>query len=240
MWCEGAGYALHMTTYLITGGNRGIGLTMASMLAARGESVVATARSVDALSPQARSLPGVRWVPLDVLDEGSIEGLPGRLAAVGVSSIDVLVSNAGVSSTARALGEVTSAELQRVFMVNAFAPILVAKVLRGMIDAGSRRLIVNVSSQLGSITNNDGGSSYPYRGSKTALNQMTVSLANELRPSGFTCVVVHPGWVRTDMGGQEAPLSVEQSATHLVALIDRLGPADSGRFFNYDGAPMPW
>lgn len=229
-----------MATYLITGGSRGIGLTMARMLSARGEVVVATARNVEGLSPQARVVAGVRWVPLDVLDAGSIESLPERLATVGVDAIDVLINNAGVSSTARKLDEVTAAELQRVFMVNAFAPVLVAKSLRGMLEAGRRRLIVNVSSQLGSITNNDGGSSYPYRGSKTALNQMTVCMANELRAAGCTCVVVHPGWVRTDMGGPEAPLSVEESAGHLVSLIDRLRPKDSGRFFNYDGGAMPW
>jgi NAD(P)-dependent dehydrogenase (short-subunit alcohol dehydrogenase family) len=229
-----------MATYLITGGSRGIGLTMARMLSARGEVVVATARNVEGLSPQAREVAGVRWVPLDVLDAGSIESLPERLATVGVGAIDVLINNAGVSSTARKLDEVTAAELQRVFMVNAFAPVLVAKSLRGMLEAGRRRLIVNVSSQLGSITNNDGGSSYPYRGSKTALNQMTVCMANELRTAGCTCVVVHPGWVRTDMGGPEAPLSAVESAGHLVSLIDRLGPKDSGRFFNYDGGAMPW
>ena len=97
-----------------------------------------------------------------------------------------------------------------------------------------------MSSQLASITNNNGGSSYAYRASKTALNQLNRSLANELGPEGFTCVVVHPGWVRTDMGGPGAPILPADSVKMLLKLIDGLTPSDNGKFFNNDGTILPW
>jgi len=229
-----------MAQFIVTGANRGIGLEMVRRLSARGDAVVATTRSLSVLPLESSTLRGVRWTTLDAADPASIEGFAARVRDSGVSTIDTLINNAGVSSQAKALDQLTALELHRVFAVNAFAPLLVAKAILPMFATTGRRLIVNVSSQLASITNNSGGSTYPYRASKAALNQLTVSLANELRPSGLTCLAVHPGWVRTDMGGSQAPLSPEQSVEHLLALIDRAGPDQSGRFFNYDGTPLPW
>src|SRR5690606_22411454 len=136
--------------------------------------------------------------------------------------IDVLINNAGVSSAGKKLESLDAAELQHVMMVNAIAPVLVARALLPNLRAGRRRLIVNITSQLGSIANNTGGSSYGYRASKAALNMLTRSMANELRGEGFTCIAVHPGWVKTDMGGEEAPLAPEESARDLLALIGRV------------------
>lgn len=245
-----------MAQFIVTGANRGIGLGLVRRLTARGENVVATTRSISAVPADITSSRGagrVHWVALDAADPVSIEGFAARVAEAGVGAVDVLINNAGVSSQAKTLDQLTAAELHRVFAVNAFAPLLVAKALRPMLSAGSRKLIVNISSQLASITNNSGGSTYPYRASKAALNQLTVSMANELRGSGgsggsggggevsgFTCLAVHPGWVRTDMGGSQAPLSVEQSVTHLIELIDMAGPEHSGAFLNYDATPLPW
>ncbi len=227
-----------MPTYLITGANRGIGLEFARRLAARGERVIATTRRPAELSAEAASLRGVTWVALDVSDPASIDSLASRLG--GTDSIDVLINNAGVSSTIKAIAQLTAEELHRVFAVNSFAPLLVTRALLPLLKAGQRKLIVNISSQLASIANNTGGSSYPYRASKTALNQLTASLSNELRPAGFTCLAMHPGWVKTDMGGQEAHLTVEQAVTHMLPVIDGATPAQSGRFLNYDGKPLPW
>jgi NAD(P)-dependent dehydrogenase (short-subunit alcohol dehydrogenase family) len=101
---------------------------------------------------------------------------------------------------------------------------------------------MNVTSQLGSITNNNGGSSYAYRGSKAALNQLTRSMAAELgaRGEGFTCFVVHPGWVKTDMGGPGAPITPEASAAALAERIEQAGEGVNGKFLNYDGKEMAW
>jgi NAD(P)-dependent dehydrogenase (short-subunit alcohol dehydrogenase family) len=227
-----------MATYLITGANRGIGLEFVRQLTARGDSVIGTARDPSALSAEARAVPGVRWVALEVADPASIDSLPTRLDALG--SIDVLINNAGVSSTAKTLAELTAAELHRVFAVNTFAPLLVTKALMPLLTAGGRKLIVNISSQLGSIANNTGGSTYAYRASKTGLNQLNASLANELRPAGFTCLAMHPGWVQTDMGGKQATLTPETSVRQLLGVIDKAELGMSGKFLNYDGTPLPW
>jgi NAD(P)-dependent dehydrogenase (short-subunit alcohol dehydrogenase family) len=231
-----------MATVLITGANRGIGLEFARQLSARGDAVIATARDLGGLSAGARGLAGVRWASLDVADAASIDGLSAQLDALpgGVGTIDVLINNAGVSSTAKTLTGLSAAELHRVFAVNTFAPMLVTKSLMPRLAAGGRKLIVNITSQLGSIANNTGGSTYPYRASKAGLNQLNASLANELRPGGFTCLVMHPGWVQTDMGGKQATLTPEASVRSLLSVIDRAEPGMSGRFLNYDGTPLPW
>jgi NAD(P)-dependent dehydrogenase (short-subunit alcohol dehydrogenase family) len=223
-----------MTTYLVTGANRGIGLELVKQLRARGDTVIATTRTG---SDADLAATGARVVKLEVSDEDSIAALGSTLAQ---TPIDVLINNAGVGSEAATLKDQSFEELSRVFTINAFAPILLAKACLPALRAGQRRVVMNVSSQLASIATNNGGSSYPYRGSKTALNQLTMCLANELRPENFCCVSVHPGWVRTDMGGPKAPMLPPDSARHLIALADRLTPADSGKFLNYDGAAMQW
>ena len=221
-------------TYLVTGANRGIGLELVRALRARGDTVYATTRSGN--DADLATL-GAKVIALDLSDSASITALSAKLEEI---ALDCVINNAGVSSDAKTLEQVTLAELTRVFTVNAFAPILVAQAAKAALARGSRKVVCNISSQLASITNNTGGSTYAYRGSKTALNQMNMSLANELRGEGFCCISVHPGWVRTDMGGEKAPMLPPQSAAHIVTLIDGVKAEDSGKFFNFDGAKMPW
>ncbi|MCC6228244.1 MAG: SDR family oxidoreductase [Phycisphaerales bacterium] len=223
------------TTHLVTGATRGIGLEFARQLSQRGDVVLATARD----PKNAGELSGFRLSigGLDVADPISIEGLT---EALSDRPIDVLINNAGVGSPTKSIADCTADELQRVFMINSIAPMLVAKAALPSLRLGKRKIIVNISSQLASITNNTGGSSYAYRASKAALNQLNKSLANELGPEGFTCVVVHPGWVRTDMGGPNAPILPPDSVKMLLKLIDALTPADNGKFFNNDGTILPW
>ncbi len=226
------------TRYFITGTTRGIGLEFVRQLSQRrreGDHVFATAR--DPKQPGELSIYPVTVVGLDVSDPWSVESLSDAMAG---EALDVLINNAGVSSASRTLAECDYAELQRVFAVNSTGPVMVTRALLPSLMAGQRRLIVNISSQLASIGGNTGGSSYGYRASKTALNMYTTCMANELRPQGFTVVALHPGWVRTDMGGPNAPLTPEQSVRHLLTLIDRLGPAQSGSFLSYDGTTLPW
>lgn len=226
-----------MTTYLITGANRGLGLEFARQLSTRGKDTVilATARDPDKSPELARLVHDV--IPLDVADPASLDDMARRL---GDRPVDVLINNAGVSSDSSSIDKVTLAELQRVFTVNSFGPILAAKALLKNLRAGQRKTIFNITSQLGSIANNSGGSSYAYRASKTALNQLAVCLSNELRGEGFTCVMVHPGWVKTDMGGPNATLTTEESIKGMLTLLDRLKPDHTGTFFNYDGKTLPW
>jgi NAD(P)-dependent dehydrogenase (short-subunit alcohol dehydrogenase family) len=226
-----------MTTYFLTGATRGIGLEFARQLSKRGKDavIIATARDPEKQTELSRLVHEV--LPLDVADPASIEKLPALLKD---RPIDVLINNAGVSSDQRSVTGLTMEELQRVFAINSFGPLLVSRAVLPNLKAGSRKVIFNISSQLASITNNKGGSSYAYRASKTALNQLTVSLSAELADGGFTCVVAHPGWVRTDMGGANATLSPEESVTSLLKVIDGLTSKDTGKFYNYDGGTLPW
>lgn len=219
-----------MPTYLITGANRGLGLEFARQLSTRKDQtrIIATAREVEKATDLARLVHDV--IPLDVADAASIARLSDLLKD---RPIDVLINNAGVGSKGGPIEKLDPEELRHVFAVNAIGPMLVSKALLPNLRAGQRKTIFSITSQLGSITNNNGGSSYAYRGSKAALNMMTVSMSHELRKEGFTCVVAHPGWVQTDMGGANAPLKPEQS-------IDGLRPQDTGKFFNYDGTTLPW
>ncbi len=229
---------------LITGANRGIGLELARIAAARKHTVFATARKPQEASELATITPHV--LTLDVSDEASIAALGTTLAdakrfpMLKDGGLDVLINNAGVSSTAKQLAELTSAELTRVFMVNSFAPLLVTKACVDLLRRSKHKLVLHITSQLGSIANNTGGSSYPYRASKAALNQLNRSLAAELGPGGFTCIAAHPGWVQTDMGGPKAPLTPAQSAEHLLKIAEESDATRNGGFFNYDGSKLPW
>lgn len=222
-------------TVLITGAGRGLGLALARRLVDRGHRVIGTVR--DAAKAADLRECGAEIEQVEVADDGSIGALGERLKS---RAIDVLVNNAGVGSTAKRLADLDAAELQRCFAINSAGPLLAARALVGSLRAGRRRVVMNITSLLGSVALNTGGSSYPYRASKAALNQLTRSLAAELGPEGFTCVMVHPGWVRTDMGGGGAPLSPEESAAALVSLIEGAKPAWNGKFLNYDGKELPW
>jgi NAD(P)-dependent dehydrogenase (short-subunit alcohol dehydrogenase family) len=222
-------------TYLVTGAGRGVGLALARQIAGDRLRLLATLRD----PASAPHLEGVasRMLRLDAADVASIESLRAQAAD---EPIDILINNAGISASGKAIESLDHAELQHIMMVNAIAPMLIAKALLPNLRAGRRRIIINITSQLGSIANNNGGSSYGYRASKAALNMLTRSLANELRPEGFTCIAVHPGWVKTDMGGPQAPLTPEQSARDILALIERLTPSDTGSFLSHHGATLPW
>lgn len=224
-------------TFVVTGASRGIGQEFARQLAARGEHVIATVRSLDKAAALHALGPNVRVLPLDVADPASISTFGRALAS---EKIDVLINNAGVKSLGRTIAELDPTEMREVMMVNAIAPMLVVQALLAPLRAGERKTIVQITSQLASIANNTGGSSYAYRASKAALNQFNKSLANELVADGFTTVAVHPGWVATDMGGASAPLTPHDSVRYLIRTIDNLTIADTGHFLNYDGTPLPW
>ncbi len=222
-------------TWLITGANRGIGLEYAKQLAARGETVIAACRDPQKAGDLGKV--GVRVVKLNVIDEDSCHQLAETLRG---TAIDVLVNNAGVSSTTNTLAAVTKAAMLEVLTVNTISPLLVTKALLPNLQAGKLKRIVNISSQLGSIANNTGGSSYGYRASKTALNQINRSMSHELAPDGFTCIAMHPGWVQTDMGGPKAPILPAQAVSSLLKTIDGLSTKNSGQFLNFDGSEWPW
>jgi len=220
---------------LLTGANRGIGLEFARQLAARGDRVVATCRNPAAASELAAL--DVQVEPLDVTDAMGIE----RIAALYADrALDLLINNAGVGVGHRPLGELDYDEMGAFYRTNAVGPLRLTEHLLPALRRGEDRTVVSLTSRVGSIQDNTSGGSYAYRASKAALNAITKSLAIDLADEGFTCVVLHPGWVQTDMGGGNAPLPTEQSVAGMLKVVEGLAPADSGGFFDYTGESLPW
>lgn len=223
------------TTYLVTGANRGLGLEFVRQLRARGDRVFAGARSP-------KNAGALRELTPDVLalDVASEEGIASLASALKGQPIDVLINNAGVFGEDPTLGALSMSEFQRVFGANVFGPALLVRALIANLDAGKRKVVANVSSQLGSISQSGSGFSWSYRSSKAALNMVSVAMHQELSGRGYTCVALCPGWNRTDMGGKEAPLEPADSIRSLVKLIDGLTAARSGKFLDREGAEIPW
>ena len=227
-----------MKTVMVTGSNRGIGLELVRQYAADGARVLACCRkpqSADALQRCAAPSEGrVTLHPLDVTRPKDIANLRHDL---GETAIDVLINNAGISGGKE--WEVDYDAWEAAFQVNAIAPYRMSAVFRFNIAASTEKKLVTISSQLGSIANNTGGRT-AYRSSKAAVNQVMKGLAHEYQSDGITLIIFHPGWVRTDMGGPQAPVSPRDSARGLISVIDRSGLKDSGKFVDYQGRELPW
>ena len=226
-----------MPTTLITGAGRGLGLEFARQFADDGWTVLAGVRDPESADDLRRIDGDVSPVPLDVADPASVAILGERLSGV---PIDLLINNAGVYGPRQmALGAFDFDAWREVFEVNTLAPMRVAEAFIEHIRASEGRKIVTVSSKMGSIADSSGGS-YIYRSSKAGVNAAMKALAMDLQPEGFTVIVVHPGWVQTDMGGPSALIDAVESVTGLKRVIDGLTLSDSGRFINYDGTEIPW
>ncbi len=221
--------------WIVTGANRGIGLELARRLAARGNPVIGTARE-PGRADELRAL-DVRVEQLDVADPDSIAAFGAR---IGDDAVDVLINNAGIGGHGESLAALDFDAAERMFRVNALGPLRVTRALLGPLRRGGSRLVAHVTSRMGSIADNTSGGAYGYRASKAALNMLNRSLAHELGPEGFRCVVLHPGWVRTDMGGSQAPLAVGESAGGLLAVLDGLPAGANGEFLDHRGEPVPW
>jgi len=223
-----------MATILITGANRGIGLALARQYAARGDQVIGVCRQrSDALAKtDARVEAGV-----DVTDDAALAALAKRLQDV---RIDVLVCNAGILSNA-VFGRIDAEgfeHMRRQFEVNALGPLRVVQALRGRLADGGKVGIV--TSRMGSMADNSSGGYYGYRASKAAVNAIGKSLAVDLAMSGVAVVLLHPGYVATDMVGGKGDVSPDEAARGLIAQLDALTPARSGSFVHANGTSLPW
>lgn len=230
-----------MPTALITGANRGLGLEFVRQFVQDGWRVHACCRdpkAAAALNELARGSSGAVQVhALDVADFAQIERLAG---ALGGEAIDLLLNNAGVYPRESDLGALDYAAWERALRTNALAPIRMAEAFVEHVARSQRRLIVSITSLMGSIGDNGSGGSYAYRSSKAALNMGNKSLSIDLRDRGITAVVLHPGWVKTDMGGAGAPIEAPESVRGMRTVISRLSLEDSGKFFDYEGDELPW
>ena len=223
------------STVLITGANRGLGLEFARQFHAAGYEVIATARKPEA-ADELNAL-GVRVEQLDVTDAESVAGLAERL---GEMPLDILINNAGIGGARKSIEEIDFQAVERTIAVNTLGPMRVTQALIGNLRNGERKIIVNITSLMGSIERNTRGIGYGYRESKAALNMFTRSLANELKDENFRCIMMSPGWVKTDMGGPNARLTPAESIGGMISVINGLTAEDSGVFFNHDGEHLPW
>ena len=218
-----------MPTVLITGANRGIGLEFARQYSSDGWDVLATARQP---SPDLDEL-GVRIEQLDMQDLDSVVALGGR-----IGRLDLLIANAGTWVPEQAETAEDGRAWSEMLTTNTVAPYLLARsVLRQVTD--SRGKLIALTSGMGSIAESSGGY-VPYRSSKAALNMAWHSLAIEAKRLGVVAAVLDPGWVKTRMGGANAPTPPEQSVADMRRLIERLGPDDSGGFLKRDGSHHQW
>lgn len=230
------------STYFITGCNRGLGLEFVQQLLARGERVIATCRDIatatDLTALTLEHSGQLSLVEMDVSDEASMRE---AVALLNDEAIDVFINNAGVYGPRDAnFGNVDGPAMAEVLYTNAVAPVLLTQLLIDNVRKGSGKKLVYVSSKMGSIADNGRGGSYIYRSSKTALNSVVKSLALDLAPEGIATATLHPGWVRTDMGGPNGLIDAPESVSGMLNVIDGLSVANTGQFFNYDGATIAW
>lgn len=231
-------------TILITGANRGIGLALARHAAQRGHRVIATARN-PGKAAELKAVKGpagaVRVEPLDAASDASCKALAGSVAGV---PIDILINNAGISpENSKLLGSFDPEAYAECLRTNSIGPLLVTRALLPNVEASGRKLIAQISSQMGSLQLvAEGGNqgNLAYHSSKAALNMANLLVANELKARGVLCVSIHPGWVQTDMGGPNAHLTPDTSASAILDTLGSVGMDAAGRLLRFDGTPMPW
>ncbi len=227
-----------MNTILITGANRGLGLEFVRSYAAEGWRVHACCRHPEKAKALSEIAGDVVVHKLDVTDGLRVAGLTRALAD---EPIDILINNSGVYNRAAGdFGQIDFDSWVEELKVNTVAPARMAERFVEQVAASERKLIVNISSGMGSIALTTSGDSIIYRSSKADLNMVVRCLAHTLAERGITMVAISPGWVTTDMGGAKADLTPADSIAKMRAVIDRLTLADTGRFFNHEGEERPW
>jgi NAD(P)-dependent dehydrogenase (short-subunit alcohol dehydrogenase family) len=231
-----------MPSVLITGSNRGLGLEFARQYLADGWRVYAACRNPASASKLRRLAEQgddkLRILAMDVTDPVSIHAAATELDG---QAIDLLLNNAGIiGPRGQTIGNIDYEAWTEALAVNTMGPMRVSEAFVEHVARSDRKLIVTLTSGMGSIADNTSGGSIVYRSSKAAVNMVMRSLAIDLAPRGIICVVVNPGWVRTDMGGQNATLESSESISALRSLIATLGPEQSGKFFNHTAREYPW
>ena len=222
-----------MPTALIIGASRGIGRELARQYLADGWRVIATARKPDDCASLAAL--GAEPHQLDVTNADSLAAIGWKLDD---ERIDVAILGAGLYGP-RTDGFPTEADFDAVMHTNVLAAMRLLPIIGPLVASTHGKLAV-ISSRMGSMGLRHSSIGTLYRASKAALNSVLADTALNFGPQGATCVAFHPGWVKTDMGGDEADLTVEQSVTGMRTALAALTAADNGRFLNYDGTPLPW
>jgi NAD(P)-dependent dehydrogenase (short-subunit alcohol dehydrogenase family) len=232
-----------MNTILVTGSNRGLGLEWVRQCTAEGWRVIATCRDPRGaadLQALARDHDALSVHALDVTRPQQIRALADELRN---TAVDLLINNAGVYHERWGkdpVGGIDYGDWMDTFAVNTLGPMRVSEALVDCMARSERRLIVAITSHMGSIADITSPRDYAYRSSKAALNAAMKGLAAELAPRNIGVLLLHPGWVRTRMGGESAPVTPEQSVRGMRERIAAFALAQSGRFYRFDGTAMPW
>jgi len=227
-----------MPTVLITGANRGLGLEYARQYAADGWRVIATCRDPESATELA-SLEG--QVEIHALDMGDHRQIQALAKSLRKDAIDLLLNNAGVYGPRPSkLGGIEYDAWEDVMRINAMSPLKLCESFSTHVAASNLKKIAVMSSKMGSMGDNGSGASYIYRSSKAALNAVMKSLSVDLAARGICVVILHPGWVKTDMGGPGGLIDAPESVSGLRKVIEDLRLDNSGRFYNYDGTEIPW
>lgn len=230
-----------MKTVVITGCNRGLGLEFVKQYLEAGHKVIATARELD----RAEGLQVLKGqyserLSLHALDVADVESRKRFSLALGEQPIHLLINNAGVHGGWGKLGNLDEQEWLRCLHINTIAPIKLVETLRANLNKAEEATVALITSKMGSIEDNTSGSTYIYRSSKAALNAAGKSLAIDLKKENIKVALLHPGWVRTDMGGPDGLIDAPESISGMRRVLDNLTLAQSGSFFNYDGKVIPW
>lgn len=232
-----------MQRIFVTGANRGLGLEFTRQLLARGDRVIAACRHPGkalALTALAARHPGhLHVLPLDLASERSIAEAARETAAL-TDALDALVNNAGMLVPGERCGAITQRSLIDSFAINAAGPVLLTQALAALLESGRDARVLCLGSRLGSIAGTQRFGTPSYAMSKAALNMATRQLAAALGERGVTVFCASPGWVRTDMGGAEAPLDAQDSVAGLIRVLDAAGREASGTFVDYTGKPIEW
>lgn len=232
-----------MNRILVTGASRGLGLEMARQYLQRGERVFAGSRSLENIGGL-RQLAGqfpdkLHIVQLDVTDTQSIAAAASTIAGE-VDGLEILVNNAGIHEEGESIKEFQPEAALKYLNINAVGPLLVAQGVVDLLRNGRQARIVNISSDSGSLSATNTYRGYYYFGSKAALNMYTRVLAWDPETEGVIVAAVHPGWIRTDMGGPDADLSPQESAEGIIRASDSWTMNDNGQFYTWTGEPHPW
>ena len=230
---------MSQSTVLITGSNRGIGLKFAEEYSKLGWHVIATCRNpshANKLNQLAKDFGSIEIYPLEVSNSDQIHELADALKN---KPIDVLINNAGIHRSCT-LGSIDKEAWLESFTINSIAPYEVTIHLLDNILQGSLKKVISITSKMGSIDDNTSGGSYIYRSSKTALNSIMRSLEHDLGRHGIATLTLHPGWVKTDMGGMGAWINVDESVAGMIKQIEKLNLSNAGRYVDYAGKKINW
>ena len=230
-----------MGTILVTGANRGIGLELVKQYCNQNYQVIGTYRNENTSGEfisMSQNLNNLKVYSLDVSSDQSLKDFSSKL---GDTPVDIFINNAGVYGPRdSSFNNVDERNWISVFQTNAIAPLLLTQLIIENLRNGSQKKLIYITSKMGSIDDNKSGGAYIYRSSKTALNSVVKSISLDLAKDGMKVALLHPGWVRTDMGGPNGLIDTTTSVSGMIEVIDRLSQSDSGCFFNYDGSKIPW